>query len=162
MCGCSYWVVFAVKALLQRVSQASVSIDGEMVARVNRGLLVLLGLFRDDREDQAILLARKTLSLRIFPDESKPMNRSVIDVGGDILVVSQFTLAADTSRGNRPGFTGAAEPVCAEQLYWRYVAELREICPNVQTGVFGADMQIALVNDGPVTIMLERSPDTAH
>jgi D-tyrosyl-tRNA(Tyr) deacylase len=146
----------AVKAVLQRVSQASVSVDGEMVARINQGFLVLLGLFRNDIEDQAIWLARKTLSLRVFPDESKPMNRSIIDVGGEILVVSQFTLAADTSRGNRPGFSDAAEPARAEPLYLRYVAELREICPNVQTGTFGVNMQVGLLNDGPVTIVLER------
>ena len=146
------------KALLQRINQASVSIDGEVVARVNRGLLVLLGLFRNDCEDQAIWLAQKTLSLRIFPDEAKAMNRSIMEVGGDILVVSQFTLAADTSRGNRPGFSRAADPAHAKPLYSSYVNELRKTSQNVQTGVFGADMQISLVNDGPVTIMLERTP----
>ena len=103
--------------MLQRINQASVSIDGEVVARVNRGLLVLLGLFRNDCEDQAIWLAQKTLSLRIFPDEAKAMNRSIIEVGGDILVVSQFTLAADTLRGNRPGFSRAADPAHAKPLY---------------------------------------------
>lgn len=159
------------RALCQRVSQASVSIDGEVVSRIDQGLLVLLGILRDDDEGRAAWLAEKTLALRIFADASKPMNRSVVDVDGSILVVSQFTLAADTSRGNRPGFGHAAEPALAEALYEHYVSELKNRWPKalglsdsttapsaskVKVGVFGANMQVALTNDGPVTILLER------
>ena len=144
------------RALCQRVSEAGVTVDGADVARIGPGLLVLLGVFVDDDETRAMRLAEKTLALRIFADEQKPMNRSVIDVSGSLLVVSQFTLAADTSRGNRPGFGKAAAPERARALYERYVAELRERWPHVQTGVFGAEMQVTLTNDGPVTILLER------
>ena len=146
------------RALLQRVSRARVAIGGETVAAIGPGLLVLLGVARGDGADQAVWLAEKTLDLRIFADAHKPMNASVMDVGGSILVVSQFTLAADTSRGNRPGFSTAAAPAEAEPLYERFVAQLRSRCSDVQTGRFGADMQVELVNDGPVTILLERSP----
>lgn len=125
------------------------------MARIDQGLLVLLGIFRDDTEAQAERLAAKTLALRVFADASKPMNRSVMDVGGGVLVVSQFTLAADTSRGNRPSFGYAAEPERARALYERYVALMKQRWPHVATGVFGADMRVSLVNDGPVTILLE-------
>ena len=142
------------RALCQRVASASVAIDGETVARIDRGLLVFLGVFRDDTEAQAEKLAAKTLNLRVFADASKPMNRSVTDVEGGVLVVSQFTLAADTSRGNRPSFGYAAEPERARALYDRYVAAIRRRWSHVATGIFGADMQVSLVNDGPVTILL--------
>ncbi len=144
------------RALLQRVSQASVVVDGATIANVGPGLLVLLGVAQGDVVDQAVWLAAKTLDLRIFADDRKPMNASVMDVSGSILVVSQFTLAADTSRGNRPGFSTAAPPDQAEPLYERYVAELKTRCTNVQTGRFGADMKVSLINDGPVTILLAR------
>ena len=130
------------------------AIDGETVARIDRGLLVFLGVFRDDTEAQAEKLAAKTLNLRICADASKPMNRAVTDVEGGVLVVSQFTLAADTSRGNRPSFGYAAEPERARALYDRYVAAIRRRWSRVATGIFGADMQVSLVNDGPVTILL--------
>ncbi|MCY3821424.1 MAG: D-aminoacyl-tRNA deacylase [Gammaproteobacteria bacterium] len=143
------------RALCQRVAGASVDIGGDAVARIDGGLLVLLGVFRDDTEAQAERLAAKTLALRVFADASKPMNRSVMDVGGSVMVVSQFTLAADTSRGNRPGFGYAAEPERARALYEHYVGAIRERWPQVATGVFGTDMQVSLVNDGPVTILLE-------
>ena len=143
------------RALCQRVASASVAIGGETVACIDQGLLVLLGVFRDDTEAQAERLAAKTLALRVFADASKPMNRSVMDVGGGVLVVSQFTLAADTSRGNRPSFGHAAEPERARALYERYVALMKQRWPHVATGVFGADMRVSLVNDGPVTILLE-------
>ena len=144
------------KALLQRVTEASVSVGGERVARIGRGLLVFLGVEPEDRDENAASLAAKTAALRIFPDDDKPMNRSVVDVDGEILVVSQFTLAADTSRGNRPGFSSAAPPEQAERLYQAFAAALREHHSRVSMGVFGADMQVALVNDGPVTFLLER------
>ena len=142
------------KALLQRVAEASVRVGGEEISRIGPGLLVLLGVVPDDDESTAATLAGKTLGLRIFADAVKPMNRSVVDVGGEILVVSQFTLAADTSRGRRPSFTGAAPPELAEALYERYVDALGTSAP-VKTGAFGQDMQVSLVNDGPVTILLE-------
>jgi D-tyrosyl-tRNA(Tyr) deacylase len=145
-----------VRALLQRVTRAGVTVAGERVADIGPGLLVLLGVTSGDTADQSVWLADKTLNLRIFADDHKPMNASVLDTGGSVLVVSQFTLAADTSRGNRPGFSAAALPEVAEPLYEAYVDALRKRCARVQTGRFGADMQVDLVNDGPVTVLLER------
>ncbi len=127
-----------------------------MVARIGHGLLAFVGVFPDDGPQQVDWLVEKTLALRIFADEHKPMNRSVLDVGGSVLVVSQFTLAGDVSRGRRPGFSRAAPPEQAERLYEAYVDGLKSRCPDVQTGRFGAVMQVALVNDGPVTFLLER------
>ncbi|MGE0624228.1 MAG: D-aminoacyl-tRNA deacylase [Pseudomonadales bacterium] len=144
------------RALLQRVSSASVRIDGETVAAIDRGLLVFLGVFPDDTVEQGDALAERILGLRIFPDDDKPMNRSVVEVGGGVLVVSQFTLAADVSRGRRPGFSTAAPPDVAQRLYEAFVTTLRARHAPVATGRFGADMQVALVNDGPVTFLLER------
>ena len=144
------------KALLQRVAEARVTVAGEPVAAIGRGVLVFLGVEPGDSADEAARLAAKTVALRIFPDAGKPMNRSVMDVDGGILVVSQFTLAADTSRGNRPGFSTAAPPDQAQRLYDAFIAALREHHPRVAAGIFGADMQVALVNDGPVTFLLER------
>lgn len=143
------------RALLQRVSRAAVSVDGREIAAIDHGLLVLLGVFRDDHERLATRLAERTLAARIFADSHKPMNRSVLDVGGAVLAVSQFTLAADTGRGNRPSFGPAAPPEVARPLYESYVAALRAGCEQVETGAFGAEMAVALVNDGPVTILLE-------
>lgn len=131
-------------------------IDGATHARIDRGLLVFLGVARNDDETMAAALADKVLKLRVFPDADKPMNTSVQDLGGELLVVSQFTLAADTSRGNRPGFSTAAAPELAEPLYERFVAELTARGARVQTGRFGADMQVSLTNDGPVTFILEK------
>lgn len=139
-------------ALLQRVSQARVDIAGETVGQIGAGLLVLVCAEPDDTEAVAQKLLAKILKLRIFADEAGKMNRSVQDEGGGLLIVSQFTLAADTSGGNRPGFTGAAPPALGEALYDRFVALARQQHPQVQTGRFGADMQVHLVNDGPVTI----------
>lgn len=143
------------KVLLQRVSQAAVDVAGARVAEIGKGLLVFVGVAREDSQTQADWLVDKTLGLRIFPDADKPMNLSVRDVGGEVLVVSQFTLAADTSKGKRPGFSSAAEPEAAEQLYSYFVQRLHEQVP-VQTGEFGADMAVSLTNDGPVTFVLER------
>jgi D-tyrosyl-tRNA(Tyr) deacylase len=144
------------KALLQRVARASVEVDGEKVGAIGPGLLVFLGVEPYDGDAEIDWLAGKVLALRIFPDVDKPMNRSVTDLGGELLVVSQFTLAADTSRGNRPGFSSAAPPELAETVYEAFVAALRARGASVATGRFGADMQVALVNDGPVTFLLER------
>lgn len=143
------------KVLLQRVSQAAVEVAGERIAEIGPGLLALVGVAPQDGDEQIRWLADKTLGLRIFADAQKPMNRSLMDIGGELLVVSQFTLTADTSKGKRPGFSTAAPPALAEQIYLRFVAELQKTVP-VQTGRFGADMQVSLVNDGPVTFMLER------
>jgi D-aminoacyl-tRNA deacylase len=145
----------AVRALIQRVSQASVAVAGERVAEVGPGLLVLVAAGAGDGAEQAVWMAGKVARLRVFPDAEGRMNRSVTDVGGAILAVSQFTLYGDAARGNRPGFTGAAPPEEAKLLVDRFAAGLRELGVPVQQGVFGAHMQVALVNDGPVTIWLE-------
>lgn len=150
------------KALLQRVSRAAVRVDGKTVGKIGTGLLVLLGVAHGDGEAECDFLARKTAELRIFPDEADKMNRSVVDAGGALLVISQFTLLADTRHGRRPAFTGAAPPEAAERLYERYCTHLRDGGLRVETGIFGAMMEVDLVNDGPVTILLERSPDDAR
>ncbi|MXY52076.1 MAG: D-tyrosyl-tRNA(Tyr) deacylase [Gammaproteobacteria bacterium] len=143
------------KALLQRVSQASVQVGDATIAAIGPGLVVLLGVARDDTERQAARLAKRTLAARLFPSESHPMDRSVLDVGGEVLAVSQFTLAADTKKGNRPGFATTARAEVAEPLYDLYCTALAGGGGRVQTGRFGADMQVSLVNDGPVTIILD-------
>ncbi len=143
------------RALLQRVSEASVSVVGRQIARIDRGLVAFVAVFHGDDEAAARRLAERTLAARVFPDGRKAMNRSVVDVGGSVLAVSQFTLAADTRRGNRPSFGPAASPQQARELYDRYAEALRKGCPDVATGEFGADMQVSLVNDGPVTILLD-------
>lgn len=149
------------RAVVTRVSEASVRIDGEVVGAVSGGLLVLLGVGEEDGPEDAASLAAKVVNLRIFPDEKKPMNRSLLDAGGRVLVVSQFTLLADTSRGRRPSFVRAAEPAKAEALYEAFVREVRAAGPTVATGRFGATMAVASVNEGPVTILLStRSPDS--
>ncbi len=142
-------------ALLQRVSEARVVIEGETVGAIGPGLLVLLCAEPGDTEAVGDKLLAKILKLRIFGDDAGKMNRSVQEVGGGLLVVSQFTLAADTKSGNRPGFTGAASPALGEELYDAFVRAARAQHPVVQTGRFGADMQVHLVNDGPVTIPLK-------
>lgn len=139
-------------ALLQRVSQASVRVDGEVLGQIDQGLLVLLCAEKGDTEAVADRLLAKLLKLRIFGDVSGKMNLSVQDVGGGLLIVSQFTLAADVAGGNRPSFTQAATPEEGRRLYDHFVAQSRLAHPVVQTGRFAADMQVSLVNDGPVTI----------
>ena len=143
------------RVLVQRVSEASVMVDGDTIAEIDQGLLVLVCAMGCDTEEQAVFLARKVANLRIFEDEQGKMNRSIQDVGGAALVVSQFTLAADTSRGNRPGFSSAASPEDGERLYQRFCDLLSGHGVPVQTGKFGADMKVKLVNDGPVTIWLD-------
>ena len=137
------------------MTKARVIIAGDVVAEIGSGLLIFLGVVRGDAKDTAEWMARKTLSIRIFDDENKIMNRSVLDVGGSLLVVSQFTLAAETTRGSRPSYSAAADSDEAEQLYEHYVAALRRITDQVETGSFGRDMQVTLENDGPVTILLD-------
>ncbi|MBR2033540.1 MAG: D-tyrosyl-tRNA(Tyr) deacylase [Alphaproteobacteria bacterium] len=145
------------KALLQRVSQASVNIDGKSVSAVGKGLLILLGVEKGDTETCADYLARKAADLRIFEDENGKMNLSVKDVQGEVLVVSQFTLAGDTSHGNRPGFGTAARPEDANLLYQYFCNSMQKHNLIIKTGIFQADMQVSLINDGPVTFMLEKT-----
>lgn len=143
------------RALLQRVTEASVQVDGRRIARTGPGLLVLVCAMQGDGPAQAEALAGKTARLRIFADAEGRMNRSLLDTGGAALVVSQFTLAADTARGNRPGFSSAAPPDQGRVLYQHFADALQALGVPVATGEFGAAMQVALVNDGPVTIWLE-------
>ena len=142
-------------ALIQRVSRASVDINETEVAAISAGLMVLLGIQVDDSEKEARKLAQKTVSLRVFDDDNGNMNLDVKSVEGGVLIVPNFTLAADTSRGNRPGFSTAMPPIDAEPLFELFAEETRGLTNIVQTGVFGADMQVSLVNDGPITISLE-------
>jgi D-tyrosyl-tRNA(Tyr) deacylase len=144
-----------VRALVQRVSAASVTVAGERLGEIGPGMLVLVCAMQGDGEANADALAQRLSKLRIFKDEGGKMNLSLLDTSGAALVVSQFTLAADTARGNRPGFSAAADPATGERLYERTAAGLRGLGIPVATGRFGADMQVALVNDGPVTIWLE-------
>jgi D-aminoacyl-tRNA deacylase len=144
-----------VRALLQRTSGARVRVGDETVGEIESGLVILLGVGPDDEEATADALARRVTELRIFGDDAGRTNRSLIDVGGGALVVSQFTLYADTRRGRRPGFTGAAAPELAERLYLRFAAALRGLGVVVATGRFGAVMAVELVNDGPFTIWLD-------
>ena len=151
------------RALLQRVSRASVSVDGEAIASVGPGLLVFVGVGQGDDEATTDGLARRVTELRIFADEEGRTNRSILDVGGAALVVSQFTLYADTSRGRRPGFTESADPVLAERLYLRFADRLRDAgVTDVKTGSFGAEMAVELVNDGPFTIWLDTAERRPH
>ena len=143
------------KALLQRVSSASVSVEGKTLSSIEQGFLILLGVKKGDDEEDARLLSEKIAKLRIFSDENGKMNKSVRDIGGSLLVVSQFTLCANYAHGNRPDFLEAEGPARANELYEYFVSLLCEQDIPVGTGEFGADMQIALVNDGPVTVMLE-------
>ncbi|MBM3920144.1 MAG: D-tyrosyl-tRNA(Tyr) deacylase [Sphingomonadales bacterium] len=144
------------KALIQRVASASVVVEVDCVAEINTGLLVLLGVIESDTQKEASSLASKVLNMRIFNDAEGKMNLSLLDVGGEALVVSQFTLYADARKGNRPSYIQAARPEIAEPLYKTFVAEMEKLMgKKVPTGIFGADMKVQLVNDGPVTIILE-------
>jgi D-tyrosyl-tRNA(Tyr) deacylase len=149
------------RLVIQRVREASVTVEGTITGQIGPGLLVLVGCAPTDDEAALSWLVRKLVALRIFNDDNGQMNRSVRDVGGEILAVSQFTLLADARKGNRPSYTGAAPPAVAEPLYQRFVALVaQELGRPVPTGIFGADMQVRLLNDGPVTIVLD-SPATA-
>lgn len=143
------------RALLQRVSEASVTIEGEVVGRIGHGLLVLLAIGEGDTDEDLTFITAKVPSLRIFEDEQGRMGRSLEDIGGGLLLVSQFTLYADLSRGRRPSFTGAMAPAPASELVTRAAAIWRAAGITVETGRFGADMKVALVNDGPVTLWLD-------
>lgn len=144
------------RVVAQRVSRAAVCVEGEMVGRIGRGLLALVAFKAGDGEAELGWMARKLTGLRVFPDEERRMNRSVREAGGALLVVSQFTLYGDTSRGMRPSFTGAAKPGTAERLYELFLSALRAEGVPVESGRFGAMMDVELVNDGPVTLILDR------
>ncbi|KAA5544433.1 D-tyrosyl-tRNA(Tyr) deacylase [Roseiconus nitratireducens] len=144
------------KVVLQRVAQASVSVQGEVIAEIQRGFLALVGIGQEDDPSAVDWMAAKTAVLRVFEDDAGKMNRSIQDIGGSVLAVSQFTLYGDCRKGRRPAFTAAAAPETANRLYQHYVQRLRDHDLHVETGIFAADMQVALINDGPVTMLLER------
>lgn len=144
------------RAVIQRVSHASCTVNGEIIGKIGTGFMVLLGIEDSDSAEDINWLAQKIANLRIFGDENGAMNRSLADVNGDILLISQFTLYASTKKGNRPGFTRSAKPEVAIPLYERMIAELAKATgKEIQTGIFGADMKISLLNDGPVTISID-------
>ena len=143
------------KIVLQRVSSASVKVDSKIVGRIEHGLLLLIGFSSSDTEESVLPTLEKIVKLRIFSDEEGKMNKSVLDVEGSLLLISQFTLYADTKKGNRPSFIEAARPEQAIPLYEFFIAEMRKRITKVETGIFGADMKVELVNDGPVTFVLE-------
>lgn len=144
------------RVVIQRVLEASVTIEGQIVASINNGLLVLLGIVDEDGQEDVIWLASKIANLRIFEDDNGVMNKSIIDIHGDVIVVSQFTLHASTKKGNRPSYIKAAKPPIAIPLYEAFVKQLElDLNKKIQTGKFGADMKVALINDGPVTIIID-------
>lgn len=143
------------RAVVQRVSEASVTVGDKTAGQIQRGLLVLLGVAVDDQESDLKYLIKKIVNLRIFEDDAGKMNLALSEVGGKMLVVSQFTLLGDVRRGNRPSFIQAAEPKLAQRLYHEFVDEVRALGISVETGIFQADMQVQLINDGPVTIILD-------
>lgn len=145
------------RALIQRVGVASVSVDDETIGQIGRGFVVLVGVGRDDSEQDAEYIVGKIVNLRVFPDEDGKFNRSALDIGAELLVISQFTLHADTRRGRRPGFTDAASPEVAERLFDHTVDLFRASTLKVETGKFQAHMNVSLENDGPVTIMIDSS-----
>ena len=147
------------KAVVQRVTSASVSVKGEVVGSIGTGLLVLVGFGKVETLENLDWMAKKLVGLRIFGDEEGKMNRSVLDVGGSVLVVSQFTLYGDARKGNRPSFVRAGDPVESEQLYHQFMETLRSLGAPVQAGIFGADMKVSLLNDGPVTLLIEKGED---
>lgn len=144
------------KIVLQRVSEARVEVAGQVVGQIERGLLALVGVGQGDTENEAVWLADKTVELRVFPDEAGKMNRSLLDVGGSLLAVSQFTLLGDCRKGRRPAFTAAAPPEEANRLYECYADQVAARGVPVERGIFAADMQVHLINDGPVTLIIDR------
>ena len=146
------------KLVIQRVTSSSLYIDGSLISQIKQGLVVLIGISKSDSENVIDKLVKKLLNLRVFEDENSKMNYSILDIEGEILLVSQFTLYADTRKGNRPSFINAADPKNAEPLYNKFLEKLHIVLgDNIKTGRFGANMQIELVNDGPVTIIIENS-----
>jgi len=144
------------KAVIQRVSQSSVTIDGEIVASIQKGLLVLVGIEQLDSKEDIEWLSTKIVNLRIFGDQNDIMNLSVKDINGDIIIVSQFTLHASTKKGNRPSYIKAAKPDVAIPIYKKFIQQIeKDLAKKIQTGMFGADMKVSLINDGPVTIVID-------
>ena len=143
------------RAVVQRVRQASVTVEGELIGQIGQGFLVLLGIAVDDLREDAVAIAAKIVGLRVFEDDDGKMNRSLSDIGGAVLAVSQFTLLGDCRRGRRPSFVAAAPPEVAHVLYQEFIAEVRGLGIPVETGRFQADMQVSLVNDGPVTLLID-------
>ena len=141
--------------LIQRVSKASVCVDSQIISEINQGILLLLAVERQDTPEQVAKLAKKIANLRIFEDDEGKMNNSLTDIQGELLVVSQFTLAADISKGNRPGFSGSAPPLLAEKLYRDFIEHYQRLYGQCQQGQFGANMQVALINEGPATFYLK-------
>ncbi len=144
------------RLLVQRVLNSNVKVDGKVVGEINKGYMVLLGVTHDDDKEKADYLVNKLLNLRVFEDENGKMNLNIKQVGGELLIISQFTLYANTKDGNRPSFTDAAKPDKANELYEYFVEKCKKENIKTETGIFGADMKVSLTNDGPVTIMLER------
>ncbi len=139
--------------LIQRVSEAQVAVSGEVIGKIDRGLLLLLGVQKDDAEDNVARMLKKVVNYRVFPDDKGHMNLSLLDINGELLVVPQFTIVADTKKGLRPSFSTAAPPVQAQALYEMFVTQVSTLC-SIQTGIFGVDMKVSLTNDGPVTFIL--------
>ena len=144
------------KFIVQRVNKSQVEVEEKIVGKIDKGFMVLIGITHNDTKEIADFLDRKLINLRVFEDENGKMNLSLKDVQGSLLLISQFTLYADCTSGNRPSFTNAAKAEFANELYEYIIEECKKQIPNVQTGIFGADMQVSLVNDGPVTIILEK------
>lgn len=144
------------KFIVQRVNKSQVEVEEKIVGKIDRGFMVLIGITHNDTKEIADFLVRKLINLRVFEDENGKMNLSLKDIQGSLLLISQFTLYADCTSGNRPSFTNAAKPEFANELYEYIIEECKKQISNVQTGIFGADMQVSLVNDGPVTIILEK------
>ena len=144
------------RLLIQRVSKASVKVEGECVGKINKGFLVFLGITHGDTKDNVDYLVNKLYNLRVLEDENEKMNLSIKDINGEILIVSQFTLYADTSHGNRPSFINAAKPDKANELYEYFIEKAKQTGLKIEAGIFGADMKVELLNDGPVTILLEK------
>lgn len=144
------------KIILQRVTYGSVTVDNKTIGEINQGFVLLFGVGKEDSEDKAEFLADKCLNLRVFSDEQGKMNKSILDIKGEILVISQFTLYGDTKKGRRPSFTEAGSPKDAEELYQFFVQVLKRSNLKVETGIFGADMKVKIHNDGPVTFILEQ------
>ncbi|NIP29043.1 MAG: D-tyrosyl-tRNA(Tyr) deacylase [Candidatus Dadabacteria bacterium] len=147
------------RAVIQRVSRASVKVDGRVVGQINKGLLVFLGIKRDDGEKDINYLADKIVNLRIFEDENQKMNLSLLNIGGEILLISQFTLYGDCTKGRRPSYDKAASPEFAEKMYEKFIEKLKSTVSKTETGIFGADMRVDLVNSGPVTLLLDSSKE---
>lgn len=143
------------RAVIQRVQHASVAVEGNVCGKISQGLMILLGISKDDKESDMKYIADKSLALRIFEDESGKMNKSVCDIGGELLIISQFTLYGDCRKGRRPSFDAAMNPKEAEKMYEKFVEYMRKSGLKTETGIFGADMKVELLNDGPVTLILD-------